>query len=76
MNLASQVTNPFEMLKKTFQAFESLYFEVRARSQSQITILSLDEKDIEAKDWAAKNSASEIMNPLKMVKKHVKLWNR
>ena len=32
MNLASQLTNPLEMVKKTFQAFESLNFEVRARS--------------------------------------------
>ena len=31
-NLASQVRNPLEMVKKTFQAFESLNFEVRARS--------------------------------------------
>ena len=31
-NLSSQLTNPFEMVKKIFQAFESLYFEVRARS--------------------------------------------
>ena len=76
MNLASQLTNPFEMVKKTFQAFESLYFEVRVRSQSQITILSQDEKDINAKNWAARNSASEISSPLEMVKKHVRLSNR
>ena len=31
-NLASQLTNPLEILKKTFQAFESLNFEVRARN--------------------------------------------
>ena len=75
-NLASQLTNPFEMVKKKFQAFESLNFEVRARRQSQITILSQDEKDVDSKNWAARNSASEITNPLEMVKKHVRLWNR
>ena len=31
-NLASQLTNPFEMVKNTFQAFKSLNFEVRSRS--------------------------------------------
>ena len=68
-NLASQLTNPFEMVKKTFQAFESLNFEVRARSQSQIIILSQDQKDIDAKNWAARNSAYEITNPLELVNK-------
>ena len=75
-NLASQLTNPFEMVKKTIQAFKMLNFEVRARSQSQITILSQDEMDINAKNWAARNSASEITSPLEMVKKQVQLWNR
>ena len=73
--LASQLTNPFEIVKKKFQAFESLNFDVWARSQSQIKILSQDEKDIDAKNWAAKNSAYEITNPLEMVKKNVRLWN-
>ena len=72
-NLASQLTNSFEMVKKTFQAFKSLNLEVRARSQSHITILSQDQKDIDAKNWAARNSGSEITNPLEMVKKHVRL---
>ena len=42
-NLASQPTSPLEMVKKTFQAVESLNFEVRARSYAQITILGTDE---------------------------------
>ena len=62
-DLASQLTNPFEIVKKKFQAFESLNFDIWARSQSQIKILSQDEKDIDAKNWAAKNSAYEITNP-------------
>ena len=53
-NFSSQLTNPFEIVKKIFHAFESLYFEVRARSQSQITILSQDEKDINAKKLGCK----------------------
>ena len=31
-NLVSQLMNPLELVKKTFQAFESLNFVVRARS--------------------------------------------
>ena len=56
-------------MKRTFQAFESLNFEVRARSYSQITILSQDAKDRDAKTWATRNSASELTNPLEMLKK-------
>ena len=68
-SLASQLTNHLEMVKKTFQAFESLNFEVRGRSLSQIRILSQGEKDRDAKIRAARNSSSEITNPLEMVKK-------
>ena len=57
-----------EMVKKIFQPFESLNFEVQARSQSQITILSQDEKDNDAKNGDARNSASELTNPFEMVK--------
>ena len=31
MNTASELTNPLEMVKKTFQAFELLNYDVRAR---------------------------------------------
>ena len=31
-NLSSQLTNPLEIVKKTFQALESLNYDVRARS--------------------------------------------
>ena len=48
-----------------------LNFEVRARSYSQITIFSQDEKDTDGKNWAARNSASEVTKPLEMVKKTV-----
>ena len=37
----SELTNPFEMVKKTIQAFESVNSDVRARSSAQITILGL-----------------------------------
>ena len=36
----SELTKPFEMVKKTIQAFESLNYDVRARSQAQIMILT------------------------------------
>ena len=68
-NLASQLTNPLEMVKTTFQAVESLNFEVQARSQSQIAILSQDENDTETKNLTARNSGYELTNLLKMVKK-------
>ena len=41
-----------------------------------MTILSKDEKDTDAKNWAARNSASEPTNPLEMVNKYVRIWNR
>ena len=62
-NLASQLTNPFEMVKKKFQAFKLLNFDVRPRSQSQITILSQDEKHIEVKNWAARNQLLKSQTP-------------
>ena len=64
------------MVKKTCQALESLKSDVRARSEAQITILGLDEHDTDAKNRTSRNSASELTNPLEMVKKHVRLWNR
>ena len=42
-NSASELTNPFEMVKKICQALESLNSGVRGRSQAKITILGLDQ---------------------------------
>ena len=67
-NSASELTNPLKMEKKTFQAFESLKFDVCSRSQTQITILGQDEQKTYAKKWSLRNSASELPNPLEMVK--------
>ena len=64
------------MVKKTFQDFELLNLDVRARSSAQITILGQDEQETDAKKRSSWNSASEITNPLEMVKKHVSHWNR
>ena len=49
--------------KNTIQAFESLNSDVRARSSTQITILGRKEENTDAKNWAARNSASELTNP-------------
>ena len=57
------------MAKKTFQAFESLNSDVRARSLAQITILGQDEHETDAKNQTSTNSASLLTNPLEMVKK-------
>ena len=67
-NSASELTNPSEMVKKTCQALESLNYDVRPRSEAQITILGLDEHETDAKNRTSRNSASELTNPSEMVK--------
>ena len=62
--------------KKTFQAFKSLNSDVRARSYAQITIVGQEEHETKAKNRTSRNSASELMNPLEMVKKHFRHLNR
>ena len=57
------------MVKKTFQAFESLNSDVCARSWTQITILGQDEEEKDAKKQTSRNSASELANPIEIVKK-------
>ena len=47
-NLASELTNPLEMVKKN-QVFESLNSDVQDRCLAQITILGPYEKDADAK---------------------------
>ena len=39
-------------------------------------MLGQDEHEIDTKNRTLMNSASELTNPLEMVKKHVLLWNR
>ena len=41
-----------------------------------MTILSHDEQETNAENRTSTNSASELMNPLEMVKKQFKLLNR
>ena len=48
---------------------ESLNYDVRARIYSQITILVLDEHETDVKNRTLTNSASELTNPLELVKK-------
>ena len=55
--------------KKTYQAFESLNSDVRARSEAQITILGQDEQETDTKNRTSRNWASDLTNPLQMVKK-------
>ena len=70
----SELTNPLEMVKKIIQAFESLNSDVRARSQAQITILSLDEHETDAKNRTSGNSDYELTNPLEIVKKIIQVF--
>ena len=65
-NLASEITNPLQMEKKTYMAFESLNSDVRPRSQAQNTILGQDEQETDTKNRTLRNSASEATNPLQI----------
>ena len=73
-NLASELTNPFEMAKKTSQTFESLNSDVRAMIQAQITISIPHEQQKDKKNRTSTNSASELTNPLKKVKKTIQVF--
>ena len=64
------------MVKKTFQAFESINYDVRARSLAQITIFGQEEHETDAKNRTSRNSASKLTNPIEFVKKHFRLLNR
>ena len=64
-NSASGLTKPLAMVKKTCQALESLNYDVRARSQAQITILGEDEQETDAKNRTSTNLASQLTNPKK-----------
>ena len=68
-NSAFELTNPLAMVKKACQALESLNSDVRPRSLAQITILGLHEHETDAKNRTSTNSASELTNPLELVKK-------
>ena len=70
-NSASELTNPVEMVKKTCQAMESLNPDIRDRSQLEISMLGQDEHETDTKNWTSTNSASELTNPLEMVKKTI-----
>ena len=45
-NSSFELTNAFEMVKKTCQSLESLNYDVRARISAHITILCQDEQDL------------------------------
>ena len=62
------------MIMKTTQAFESLNSDVRARSSAQITILSVDEHETDAKNRTSRNSHYELINPLEMVNKIIQAF--
>ena len=59
---------------KTIQAFESLNSNVQARSRAQITILSQDEQETDAKNRTSTNLASQLTNPLALVKDTLKAF--
>ena len=67
-NSDSDHTNPLEMVEKPTQPFESLTSDIRARSYAQITILSQDEHETDAKNRTPTNLASQLTNLFEMVK--------
>ena len=69
-NSAFELTNPLKMVKKTIQAFELLNSDVRTRILAQIMILVPHEIATDAKNRTSTNSAYDLTNPLKMVKKN------
>ena len=73
MNSASKLTNPIEMVKKIIQAFESLNYNVRAKSQAQIMILEQDEHEIDTKNRTSTNS-SPLTKALEILKKPIKAF--
>ena len=65
---ASELTNSLEMVKKHFRLLNRSILRSELGVSPKITILSQDE-DTYAENLAARNSASELTNPLEMVKK-------
>ena len=55
---------------------ELLNSDVRHWSYAQITMLVQDVQETDTKNRISKNSSSELMNPLEMVKNHFRLLNR
>ena len=54
---------------------ESLNSDIRARSSAQITILGQEEHETDAKNGTSTNLASQLTNPLEMVKNQFRLLN-
>ena len=53
---------------------KSLNYDVWSRSKDQITILGQDEQETDAKNRTSTNSASELTNPLEVVKKTIQAF--
>ena len=75
-NLAFQLKNPIEMVKKHVRLWNRsiLISEIGVSSKLQCWE-HLSSKQTQ-KNMSARNSASELTNRLEMVEKHVRLWNR
>ena len=57
------------MVKKACQALELLNSDDQASSQAQITILGQDKHETDTENRTSTNSASDLTNPLELVKK-------
>ena len=65
---ASDLTNPLEIVKKTWHAMELLNSDLRARISAQNTILGQDEHETDTENRTSTNSVSELTNPLEILK--------
>ena len=54
------------MVKKKFQAFDSLNSDVRDGSSAQIMILGLHVQETDAKNRTSRNLDSELTNPIEL----------
>ena len=64
------------MVKKTCQTLELLNSDVRDRTEVEITMLGHDKHETDTQNRTSSNSASELTNPLDMVKNQFRLLNR
>ena len=55
-------------------SFEIAHYDVRSRRKDQIMILGQDEQEKDAKNRTSTNSASDLTNPLEVVKQSIQAW--
>ena len=70
-NSTSELTNPLEMVKKHVRLSNRSIIMFELGTRPKLRFLGLDEHETDAKNQTSRNSASELTNPLEMVKKNM-----